>query len=240
MLIAMVGGTVPSVRDKRGDFDAWIARKLDLSPPPVRVVHVQQGEELPSPDTVAGVVVTGSSAMVSDQEPWSVRAGQWLRHAVEHELPVFGICYGHQLLAASLGGRVERNPIGREIGTVSVQLTDAARTDPLFAGLPAQLTVQATHVESVTELPRGAVLLGHNERDPHQAFRVGVSAWGVQFHPEFDADIMGGYVTARREILEREGLDADGLLSSAKDSDDGTRLLRSFGAFVMQKGNLLR
>ena len=87
-----------------------------------------RGEALPDPRSVRAVVVTGSAAMVTSREPWSERTAAWLCETVEVKTPVLGICYGHQLLAHALGGRVEDNPQGRHIGTVDVTLTDAAET----------------------------------------------------------------------------------------------------------------
>ena len=84
----------------------------------------------------------------------------WLAGAVEAGTPVLGICYGHQLLAHGLGGRVGANPRGREIGSVDERLHAAAREDALFGAFPERLVVQATHVESALELPGGARLLG--------------------------------------------------------------------------------
>ena len=153
------------------------------------------------------MLITGSSSMVSHREEWSERIAAWLPGVVEHRTPFLGICYGHQLLAHALGGQVAKTPQGRIIGTVRVKLTDDARTDPLFGALQPEITVQATHVESALSVPKGARVLGASEREPHEAFRVGERAWGVQFHPEFDADLVRGYIDARRELIADEGQD---------------------------------
>jgi GMP synthase (glutamine-hydrolysing) len=227
ILIVKTGVTVPELVERRGDFEDWIARGLALGPDRLRVASVFSGDALPDPASLSGVVVTGSSAMVSHRETWSEESAAWLRGAVGSGLPVLGICYGHQLLAHAFGGRVGRNPRGREIGSVEVRLRDA-RADPLLRGLPDRAHFQATHVESVLALPRGAVLLAENEADPHHAFRLGDAAWGVQFHPEFDADVMRGYLEVRRDVLLDEGLDPDALHRSVVDTPQGAVLLRRF------------
>ena len=145
---------------------------------------------------------------------------------------MLGICYGHQLLAHALGGRVAPNPRGREIGSVEVETLPAAREDPLLCGLPERFIAQATHVESVVELPVPATLLARSRGDPHQAFRVGALAWGVQFHPEFDTDVIRGYLEARREILRREGRDPEALLAEVRESAGAGSLLRRFAALA--------
>jgi GMP synthase (glutamine-hydrolysing) len=205
---------------------------MGLEPTRVRIAPVYADAVLPAPASLAGVVVTGSSAMVSERAPWSERTAAWLASAAFAGTPVLGICYGHQLLAHALGGRVARNPRGREIGTIEVRLQAAARGDALFAGLAEPLRVQATHVESVLELPAGARWLAASAGDPHQAFAVGERAWGVQFHPEFDADIVRAYLMARRDALRAEGLDPDALLRGASDSQAGVALLRRFARLL--------
>jgi len=197
------------------------------------VVSVYLDEVLPDPGEVAGVVVTGSAAMVSEREPWSERAAGWLAGAVEADVPTLGICYGHQLLAHALGGEVGRNPRGREIGTVDVEL-DAGSSDPLLGAGPPVVRVQASHVESVLALPTGAERIGANAADPNHAFRFGRRTWGVQFHPEFDDDIMRRYIVGRRPQLVEEGIDAEALMDATADPGHGREILSRFGAIVAE------
>ncbi|MBW1685412.1 MAG: glutamine amidotransferase [Deltaproteobacteria bacterium] len=232
VLVIKTGTTLPELRPRRGDYEDWIVERLGLPWERIELVVVYEGETLPDPHEPAGVVVTGSSALVSAREPWSERAAAWLREVVATGTPLLGICYGHQLLAHALGGRVGRNPRGREIGTVALELHAAAREDPLLGGLPAQLKVQATHVESVLELPPGARLLASSATDPHQAFACGERAWGVQFHPEFDAEVVRTYLEVRREEIRGEGIDPESLERAVEESPHGTRLLRRFAELL--------
>ena len=230
LLILKMGDTLPEVFARRGDYDAWIRPGLALSRLPVEVVCAHRDEPLPPPESLAGVVVTGSPAMVSAREAWSERSGAWLARAVAADTWILGICYGHQLLAHALGGRVGPNPRGRQIGTIAVRLD--AQGDPLMGGLPEELVVQATHVEVVREFPEAAVRLGANTMDPNAAFRLGARAWGVQFHPEFDADIMRGYIRGRSGLIAEEGGDPSALEAACRDSSHGTALLARFGELV--------
>jgi GMP synthase (glutamine-hydrolysing) len=235
LLIVKTGTTLPDLVSRCGDFEDWIARGLGLPQGEIRVVSVFRGEPLPDPASFSGVVVSGSSAMVSDREDWSERAADWLPTAIEAGTPLLGICYGHQLLAHALGGRVGLNPRGREIGTVAVRF-HGADGDPLLGVMPRVAQVHATHLESVLELPAGAKGMASSDLDPHHAFAVGEGTWGVQFHPEFDAEAMRGYLEGRRAALESEGLDPEALIRSAIETPDGDTLLRRFGRIAVERG----
>jgi GMP synthase (glutamine-hydrolysing) len=227
LLIVKTGRADSIVSARLGDFEDWIADGLGPGSPPIEVCNVQEGGRLPAPRALAGAVVTGSSAMVTSREPWSERTANWLADAVSLGLPVLGICYGHQLLAHALGGRVATNPRGREVGTVPLNLTSDAAGDLLLGGSPSPTPVQTTHLESVVELPRGVVALASSVLDPNHAFRVG-SSWGVQFHPEFSSEVMRAYLEARRVLLASEGLDVERLLAQVVPSNLGTQVLRRF------------
>jgi len=234
IVILKTGNTLPGIDAARGDFEAWIEPGLGWPAEDLLVIEVHRDEPLPAPDAVAGVVVTGSPAMVSDREPWSVRSGEWLASLVELGTPILGICYGHQLLADVLGGEVGPNPRGREIGTVCVELFDH-RDDPLLAGLGDRLPAHTTHLETVLRLPDGARAMARSALDDNHVFRVGAHAWGVQFHPEFDADVMRRYVDARREPILAEGLDADRIRAAVEDTPASAALLPRFGELVRQR-----
>ena len=213
---------------RHGGFPHWIRVAAGLGADEAIAVDVECGEPLPTREGFAGVLVTGSGAMVTDRLGWSEAAAGWLREAAHAGLPVFGICYGHQLLAHALGGRVDDNPRGREMGTVEIELHPEAQDDPLFAGLPERFPGQATHMQSVLALPEGAVRLASSGLEDMQAFRWGENAWGVQFHPEFSTTHMHGYLRARRDALHREGHDPRRLAAAVTATPHARRVLRRF------------
>lgn len=227
MLIIETGQPTPSMR-RHGRFPHWIRVAAGLPADATRVVNVEAGEALPPHREVAGVIVTGSGAMVTDRHAWSERTADWLREGLDTRLPVFGICYGHQLIAHAFGGQVDYNPAGREMGTVDIDLHDHAGDDPLFAGLPPRFAAQATHLQSVLRAPDGATVLARSAQDDCHAFRVGDRAWGVQFHPEFSATHMRGYVHARRDALRDEGTCASTLARKVSATPHARRVLRRF------------
>jgi GMP synthase (glutamine-hydrolysing) len=226
-LIIETGQPVASMR-RHGRFPHWIRVAAGLHRDAATLANVEAGDALPDPDDFAGVIVTGSAAMVTERRDWSERSAQWLREAVHADTPVFGICYGHQLLAHALGGQVGDNPAGREMGTVELQLEAAAAQDPLFGGLPERFAAQATHLQTVLRAPEGAVTLASSPLDNCHAFRWGRHAWGVQFHPEFSGTHMRGYVHARRDALRAEGHCPDTLSRKIAATPHARRVLRRF------------
>lgn len=227
-LVVKTGSTVAANRH-RGDFEDWIAAGLQSS---VSVVRADDGPLPASARSYAGVVITGSPASVTEHAPWMIATGQWMREAVEDGVPLLGICFGHQLLAEALGGRVVRNPRGREVGVQSIQLLADANDDLLFCDLASEPVVlaQTSHVDTVERLPPGAVRLARSELDACHAFRVRADrlAWGVQFHPEFDADITRGYIRERAETMRAEGLDPERCLATCVDTPRAASLLARF------------
>src|SRR3546814_17012152 len=117
--------------------------------------------------------------MVTERRDGSEATAAWLREAAHAGVPVFGICYGHQLLAHALGGEVGDNPNGRKMGTVAVELLPAAADDPLFAGLPDRFLAQATHQQRVLRAPAGAPVLARSDAADRPALPWGAAGGGA-------------------------------------------------------------
>lgn len=233
ILIIKTGCTLPALAARKGDFEDWVLAGLRVDPQRVSIADVQAGQSLPAYQAVAGVVITGSHAMVTDRHEWNERAARWLVGAVEQRLPVLGICYGHQLLAHALGGQVAKNPAGRECGVVAVHLNQAAQTDALLGGLPNPIYVHVSHEQTVLKLPANATLLASSDRDRHQAFVIEGCAWGVQFHPEFDAEINIAYINDDRQELLAEGQDPERLIATCRDTPYGSEILQRFARLAL-------
>lgn len=194
----MQTGDVPEAGGKMPcNFPQMFLRMADYGGFEVKVVHAARGEEPEAPRKYAGVIVTGSPAMVTDRAAWSENGGRWLAEAVRRELPVLGVCYGHQLLAQALGGRVDFHPDGLELGTHEVRLSRAAATHPLFSDCPESFAGNMAHSQTVVCPPEEALVLGYSRHDRHQILAYGERALGLQFHPEFDSAIMQAYVALK-------------------------------------------
>jgi len=226
-LIVETGQPVRSMR-RYGGFPHWIRVAAGLGADEAVVSNVERGDPLPRHEGFAGVIVSGSAAMVTDRADWSERSADWLRETVHEGVPVLGICYGHQLLAHALGGQVDYNPAGRESGTVHIDLHPHAQEDPLFSVLPAKFAAHATHVQTVVRAPDGATVLARSEQDQCHAFRWRDHAWGVQFHPEFATHHMRGYVLARQDHLRSEGRCPGTIARNVTAAPQARKLLRRF------------
>lgn len=236
LIIVKTGGKIPSLAGVAGDYEQWIAGGLGETAYPLAVVDVARGESLPDLSTVAAIVITGSAAMVTERAAWMEQSAAWLCRAVAAEVPLLGICFGHQLLAWALGGEVGYNPQGVEVGTATIRLAAEAQQDPLFSGMPATFPAQVSHRQSVLRLPAGARLLAASDKEPHQAFAIGACAWGIQFHPEFDAQIIRYFIEHYRERLLGEGDSAQRLLGSVRDSPHSASLLGRFARLALEAG----
>jgi GMP synthase (glutamine-hydrolysing) len=191
------------------------------------LLDAERGDR-PRASELVALVITGSPASVTTRERWILETEGALADFVRAGAPTLGICFGHQLLVQALGGNVTKNPRGREIGTVDFELVDG---DPLFGNAPRSLRVNASHVDSAERLPESARVLGRTRLDPFAAVRFGERAWGVQFHPEFDGDIVRGYIDARLDAIQREGIDPATL--PTEDTPHSAELLRRFARLAL-------
>lgn len=186
-----------AIRDQLGDQVDWFAAALGRARSELLVVEPFHGASLPQADAFSVAVVTGSWAMVTDREDWSERTARWLKQMIEEGKPVLGICYGHQLMAHAMGGRVADLPSGPERGVFTVTLTDAGRHDPWLRDTLPSFPAYLSHMQSVLEPPVGARVLGGTARDPYQLLRYGPHAVSMQPHPEFTPTIMAACAAGR-------------------------------------------
>ncbi len=231
LIVLRAGDAIPSVAAERGEFFRWIKEGIgDAWHGAWSEIDLRENTALPDARAAQGFIVTGSASSVTERAPWMLRAEAWLREAVAADTPVLGICFGHQILAQALGGHVIKNPRGREIGTVDLKLEGSAAHDALFTS-SRSMRANATHVDTVAELPKGAERLATTSLDDNAAFRVR-RAWGLQFHPEIDGELMRGYLAARREIILAEGLPHEEMMARAEDAPDAVKLMRTFAKLV--------
>lgn len=167
------------------DYGARVTTILDnrLRGPTIDRYDPTTDSALPTPQETDLVIVTGSSARVHDTDPWIDRLATHLRLLVESETPVLGVCFGHQLLAVSLGGTVAPLEM-RAAGFREISTTPPGRGHQLFDGLSDRFTAFLWHRDHVTDLPPGAAVLARNETGIQAFASRNRPAYGIQFHPE--------------------------------------------------------
>ena len=234
ILLIQTGSAPETLNAREGDLPQWFARALgrDLARG-MQVVRVFAGETLPPPGQHALAIITGSAAMVTDREAWSEATAVWIRQAMAVSMPLFGVCYGHQLMADALGGTVGDHPEGGEAGCLEIELLSEAGEDPLLAGLPSRFTAHLTHSQSVLVPPRGARVLARSRLDPHQVLRYGPVAVSTQFHPEFVPEITAAFLPRREAMLRAQGVDLQSCIDGLVDAPVGRAVLQRFTAWHM-------
>jgi GMP synthase (glutamine-hydrolysing) len=235
LYIIKAGTTFPETKKRFGDFDQWTAETLGPVDIKICIIDAENGAALPKVKDCAGVIITGSHSMVTDNASWSVELEKWVLLLLRAHIPIFGICYGHQLLARVEGGLVDFHPHGKEIGTVSIQLLPSSCSDPLFQEFPKTFPAHVTHSQTVLNLPKAAIRLAANKHEPNHAFRLGECVWGVQFHPEYSTEIMRSYIKEQNNELRSAGLDVSQLLSTVAETLVASQILRKFGNFVLDR-----
>lgn len=186
---------------------------------------------------IDGLIITGSSKEVYDNEIWISKTAEWLREARRENIPTLGVCFGSQLIAEFSGGKVTKNPKGREVGTCTISVLAKAQSDALLKGLPKKFTVQESHQSAVVVIPKDAELLASNTYGV-QAFRLkNEQVWGVQFHPEMSAETLATIVRHRKPILQAEGIDTEKVLESLKPTKEAGKILKNFLDVIYRHAN---
>jgi GMP synthase (glutamine-hydrolysing) len=198
ILVIKCGSADRNVVAKLGDYESWFIRSLGGDPANFTVIAPYKGEPLPDPTRYAAVIATGSTSSVTERRPWMATTAEYLLKAGEKQVPVLGVCFGHQLILEALGAPAQRNPKGREFGTVEVDVTPEGARDPIFAGIPARFKAQQSHEDEASALPPGARLLAKNDHCAVQAFAFGDWVRGVQFHPELSVEAVKAVAESRR------------------------------------------
>ena len=237
ILILKTGNTIKSLLDTGKDFEHWFTHHSGLCKAKFMVRSLHLKEPLVDLRQVAGIVITGSPAYVTDKETWNFTGAEYVKRAHKSGIPILGVCYGHQLLAWAFGGKVDFNVEGRKIGTIPIKLTESAKDDLLFGDLPDGFDVNVSHQQSVVRLPPDAVTLAVDGSDILQAFKLGEKTWGIQFHPEFSKEIIREYIQARATEIIEEGLDPDKLSDRASNTPNSTILFQKFCRLAMNMRN---
>jgi GMP synthase (glutamine-hydrolysing) len=226
--------TVLVVEHEAGAPGGWLAGALVEAGCRLEVRRPYAGEPLPVPEEITAfdrlVVLGGSMAAWDDvAAPWLPETRALVRAAEAEGVPTLGICLGHQLAARALDGEAAPNPAGPTVAVVPVGWTDDAAADPLFAGVRDATAAVHWNNDVVTVLPPGAQVLATSPDGAVQAARLGRHVWGVQFHPEAGAAIVGRWVEEDGAAYVDAGWDLERYLTDLRSHEtqlaDDCRLL---------------
>ena len=199
MLIGILQtGTAPDeLRSQSGDYPDMFERLLAGRGLTFRTFHVEAMDFPTDVHACDGWLITGSRHGAYEDHPFIPRLEAFIRQAVAQKVPLVGICFGHQIIAQALGGKVERFPGGWSVGP----------TDYDFGG--EKITLNAWHRDQVTQRPEGATVIGCSDFCENAALVYGDSALTVQAHPEFHDDFIDGLMRTRGKGLVPDTIMAD-------------------------------
>lgn len=208
----------------------------------VVVCRPYAGDVLPALATYDALLVLGGPMGANDDttHAWLAPVKELVRDARATQVPTLGICLGHQLIAVALGGAVDRNPRGQQVGLLGLGWTAAAADDPLLGPLATPRRGVQWNDDVVTRLPEDATLLAETEHGEVQAVRFAPLMWGVQLHPEVDVPVLRPWAESDRGSHETRGIDTDGVLrdidAARQELDDAWRpLAEGFAALAQER-----
>jgi GMP synthase-like glutamine amidotransferase len=203
---------------------------------PHQILTLGPGLRLPKLDDFTHVVILGGPMNVyeEDRYPFLIREDFFIKEAIQRGKSILGICLGAQLIAKALGAKVFKAPV-KEIGWYDVSLTRIGAIDPFFSQLPNPFPVFQWH-EDTFDIPHGAILIAASSSVPHQAFRYGDNAYGLQFHLEVTQPMIREWVETygdefeglKSPFLSKQRILADTELKINPYRETGMKFLKSF------------
>ena len=220
IIIVSNGPGLKDVVEKFGHSSEWIPQAINDPSINYQVLKAYEGDVC-NIDNYDGFIITGSKYSVYDDFNWINELKGFIKSIVSHNKPILGICFGHQILAECLGGKVEHNKLGWELGSYSINLTESGLNHKLFSGINNQDIVYESHQDIVINLPANATLLADTDKSI-QSFQYNDNVYGVQFHPEFSWEVTRMLMDLR--IAKGKSVDNNLLEKSKK----GHKILNNF------------
>ena len=219
--ILQADSVIEHLQPQHGDFPAMIETVLSRAAArqgvglSFSIYDVLHGDYPGDLHECTAYLITGSRQSVYDQDPWITKLGDYVRQLHQARKKTIGICFGHQLVAHFLGGRVESAAAGWGVGIhASRVVKQAGFMQPALD----EYHLVVSHRDQVVALPEGATLLASSDFCPHAMYQLDDHIVCLQGHPEFAADYSAALIDYRKEIIgedkHRAGLDSlDGPLS---------------------------
>ncbi len=196
--ILMTGHAIPQLEAARGDYDAMFETLLAGRGFAFRRYDVVDGEYPQSPGECDGWLITGSKHGAYEDHPWIPPLEEFIRAVHADGRPMIGVCFGHQIIAQALGGKVIKYPGGWSVGRTEYEIEGDT------------MALNAWHQDQVVEPPEGATVIGSSPFCANAAMLIGDRILTIQPHPEFDAEIVDYLIR-----LRGKGVVPDDLLEGA-------------------------
>ena len=196
--VLQTGTVAPELVDEHGSYVTMFERLLQRADPSFSTVlwDVNEKHEIPSsPEEAEGWIITGSRHGVYEDHPWIDPLKDFLRATHAAHVPMVGVCFGHQILAEALGGKVEKSDRGWGCGIHEYSLRD----QPAWMDEAKDtIAIHAMHQDQIVKLPPGATVLAESPFCPYAVLAYGEAAMSIQPHPEFDGAVQRGIISLRR------------------------------------------
>jgi GMP synthase-like glutamine amidotransferase len=181
-----------------GDYNEMVSAMLDENSAELVVFNVYADEFPDRPEACDAYIISGSSASVFEDKQWIRNLEVFVREVAEASIPMFGICFGLQVMATAFGGAVERSDRGWGVGVHSIQV---AQTRPWMQPHRDVISLIMLHQDQVVALPDNAAVLGSSQHCPNFLVEFAPGLVGVQGHPEFPPAYAAALYKDRRDRL---------------------------------------
>lgn len=191
-----------------------------------RTFAVHLGDR-PTIDDADAWVVSGSRHGAYEDHDWIPPTEKLLRNAYAAKQPIVGVCFGHQILAKALGGKVEKFKGGWKMGQMNYELEG-----PFNNAIDGQANLLAFHQDQVVELPKDATVIGKSEHCEYAALQYGQTAISIQPHPEFNDELVNDILVERGHLFPKE--DVDNAYQSLGDELHNPNVAKVLRNFILQ------
>lgn len=214
--------------DDFGSYPAMIERWIAPFLPEATFTYVSpvQGEALPSPHTYDGYILSGSKYSAYERAPWMLNLMEFLQELKALQIPVFGICFGHQIMADAYGGQTTKAKQGWGVGAQLYEYVNDAG--------PKAAASYIFHQDQVTTLPPDSVCIGGSSHCPNGVLAYDFPALSVQYHPEFTADYIRALATKFRGSLLPDAV-SEGALGSIECLEVDSSQIANWAASFFRK-----